>query len=103
MTTTSSSAGPPDTEPPELDASAVPELLVADASALALLHRRHPGRGRVVSGLPARRLMSQRFKAVRTDQELTDSPVSHRYDGHQVQPRQAAARMTREDGEGGGH
>ncbi len=28
---------------------------------------------------------------VRTDQELTDSPVSHRYDGHQVQPRQAAA------------
>jgi hypothetical protein len=28
---------------------------------------------------------------VRTDQELTDSPVSRRYDGHQVQPRQAAA------------
>jgi len=31
---------------------------------------------------------------VRTDQELTDSPVSHRYDGHQVQPRQAAALLT---------
>ena len=31
---------------------------------------------------------------VRTGQELTDGAVSHRYDGHQVQPRQAAALLT---------